>query len=32
MGTGDGQLLYLPDGSEVVVRPIGPDDASLLQA
>lgn len=32
MGAGEGQVLQLTDGSEVVVRPIGPDDASLLQA
>jgi RimJ/RimL family protein N-acetyltransferase len=32
MGTGEGQVLQLTDGSEVVVRPIGPDDASLMQA
>ncbi len=32
MGAGEGQVLQLNDGSEVVVRPIGPDDASLLQA
>ena len=32
MGASEGQVLKLADGSEVVVRPIGPDDASLLQA
>ena len=32
MGTGEEQVLHLTDGSEVVLRPIGPDDASLLQA
>jgi acetyltransferase len=32
MGAGEGQVLQLTDGSQVVVRPIGPDDASLLQA
>ncbi len=32
MGAGEEQVLQLTDGSEVVVRPIGPDDASLLQA
>ena len=32
MGASEGQVLQLTDGSEVVVRPIGPDDASLLQA
>ena len=32
MGTGQGQIVRLTDGSEVVVRPIGPDDATLLQA
>jgi len=32
MGIGEGQVLQLTDGSEVVVRPIGPDDSSLLQA
>jgi acetyltransferase len=32
MGTGNGQRLRLTDGSEVVVRPITPGDASLLQA
>ena len=32
MGANEGQVLQLTDGSEVVVRPIGPDDASLLQA
>ncbi|HEY1438891.1 MAG TPA: GNAT family N-acetyltransferase [Casimicrobiaceae bacterium] len=32
MRTVEGQVLQLSDGSEVVVRPIGPDDASLLQA
>ena len=32
MGACEGQVLQLTDGSEVVVRPIGPDDASLLQA
>jgi len=32
MVTGERQVLQLTDGSEVVVRPIGPDDASLLQA
>jgi acetyltransferase len=32
MGTSEGQVLQLTDGSEVVVRPIGPDDATLLQA
>jgi hypothetical protein len=32
MGTGEGQVVQLTDGSEVVVRPIGPDDATLLQA
>ena len=32
MGAGEGQVLQLTDGSEVVVRPIAPDDASLLQA
>jgi acetyltransferase len=32
MGAGEKQVLQLTDGSEVVVRPIGPDDALLLQA
>ncbi len=32
MGTGEEQVLHLADGSEVVLRPIGPDDASLFQA
>ena len=32
MHSGEGQVVQLRDGSEVVVRPIGPDDASLLQA
>ena len=32
MSVDEGQVLQLADGSEVVVRPIGPDDASLLQA
>jgi GNAT superfamily N-acetyltransferase len=32
MGTVQGQIVQLTDGSEVVVRPIGPDDATLLQA
>jgi acetyltransferase len=32
MSTGEGQVLQLTDGSKVVVRPIGLDDASLLQA
>jgi acetyltransferase len=32
MDTGERQVVQLTDGSEVVVRPIGPDDASLLQA
>ena len=32
MVVGEVQVLQLTDGSEVVVRPIGPDDASLLQA
>ncbi len=32
MGTGAEQVLQLADGSEVVVRPIRPGDASLLQA
>jgi hypothetical protein len=32
MGAGEGQVLQLTDGSEVVVGPIGPNDASLLQA
>jgi acetyltransferase len=31
MGTGEGQIVQLTDGSKVVVRPIGPDDATLLQ-
>jgi acetyltransferase len=32
MNAGEGQVLQLTDGAEVVVRPIGPDDTSLLQA
>lgn len=32
MGAGEVEVLELADHSEVVVRPIGPDDASLLQA
>ena len=32
MSAGEGQVLRLTDGCELVVRPIGPDDASLLQA
>jgi acetyltransferase len=32
MSPGEGQVLQLTDGSEVVVRPIGPHDASRLQA
>lgn len=32
MGAGEGRVLWLIDGSEVVVRPIAPDDAPLLQA
>lgn len=32
MRSGDGQIVQLLDGSEVVVRPIVPEDASLLQA
>jgi acetyltransferase len=32
MRAGEGQVVRLVDGSEVVVRPIEPDDASLLQA
>jgi len=32
MSTGEGQVLQLTDRSEFVVRPIGPDDAPLLQA
>lgn len=32
MSAVEGQVLQLADRSEVVVRPIGPDDASLLQA
>jgi len=32
MRASEGQVVQLTDGSEVVVRPIGPDDASLLQA
>jgi acetyltransferase len=32
MSVGEGQVLQLADRSEVVVRPIGPDDAPLLQA
>jgi acetyltransferase len=32
MGSGEEQVVQLADGSEVVVRPIGPDDASMLQA
>ena len=31
MDPGEAQVLQLADGSEVVVRPIAPDDASLLQ-
>jgi len=31
METSDGPILRLTDGSEVVVRPIRPDDATLLQ-
>jgi len=31
MGFDDGQVMHLTDGSTVVVRPIRPDDASLLQ-
>jgi acetyltransferase len=32
MGAGEGHVLQLTDGSEVIVRPIAPNDASLLQA
>jgi len=32
MGTDEGQVVQLADGAEVVVRPIGPGDATLLQA
>jgi len=32
MGARKGQVLQLTDGSEVIVRPIAPDDATLLQA
>ena len=32
MATANGQVLWLTDGAEVVVRPIRPDDAPLLQA
>jgi hypothetical protein len=32
VGAGEGQVLQLTAGPEVVVRPIAPDDASLLQA
>jgi acetyltransferase len=32
MSASEGQVLQLANGSEVVVRPIRPDDASLLQA
>ncbi len=32
MNASAGQVVQLTDGSEVVVRSIGPDDASLLQA
>ena len=32
MSAGDEQMLRLTDRTEVVVRPIGPDDAPLLQA
>jgi acetyltransferase len=31
MSAGEGQVLQLTDGSKVVVRPIGPDDAQMLQ-
>jgi len=32
MNADEGQVLQLTDRSEVIVRPIGPDDAPLLQA
>ena len=31
MSAGEGQVLQLADGCKVVVRPTGPDDASMLQ-